>query len=59
MEREVDDTFDNYKLHNDSKNIFKAANTPITLAAIAAICCCADVWPPGGMTTHAKSGATA
>ena len=38
LEREVDETYENYKLHNDSKNLLKAANTPITLVAIAAIC---------------------
>jgi len=38
LEREVDESYENYRLHNDSKNIFKAANTPITMAAIAAIC---------------------
>jgi len=28
---EVDEAFSNFKAHNDSKNIFKAANTPITI----------------------------
>jgi len=28
---EVDEAFTNFKAHNDSKNIFKAANTPITI----------------------------
>lgn len=28
---EIDESYTNYKAHNDSKNIFKAANTPITL----------------------------
>jgi len=37
LEKEVDESYENYKLHNDSKNIFKAANTPITLAAVAMI----------------------
>ena len=37
LEKEVSDTYENYKLHNESKNIFKAANTPITLGAIAII----------------------
>ena len=37
LEKEVADTFEHYKLHNESKNIFKAANTPITLGAIAMI----------------------
>jgi hypothetical protein len=35
LEREIEESFGHYKLHNDSKNIFKAANTPITLAAVA------------------------
>jgi len=29
--RECEEAFGNFKTHNDSKNIFKAANTPITL----------------------------
>ena len=32
LEEEISELFNNYKAHNDSKNIFKAANTPITLA---------------------------
>lgn len=28
---EIEESYHNYKAHNDSKNIFKAANTPITL----------------------------
>ena len=28
---EIDESYQHYKAHNDSKNIFKAANTPITL----------------------------
>merc|ERR1712192_263439 len=28
---EIEESYANYKAHNDSKNIFKAANTPITL----------------------------
>ena len=28
---EIEESYQNYKAHNDSKNIFKAANTPITL----------------------------
>ncbi|TRY76895.1 hypothetical protein TCAL_09587 [Tigriopus californicus] len=35
LEREIDESYANYKAHNESKNIFKAANTPITLAAVA------------------------
>ena len=38
LDKEVDESYENYKLHNDSKNIFKAANTPITLAAVAMLC---------------------
>ena len=37
LEKELADTYENYKSHNESKNIFKAANTPITLGAIAMI----------------------
>ena len=28
---EIEESYTHYKAHNDSKNIFKAANTPITL----------------------------
>ena len=28
---EMEESYQHYKAHNDSKNIFKAANTPITL----------------------------
>ncbi|XP_023340879.1 atlastin isoform X1 [Eurytemora carolleeae] len=35
--RELEDSFIQYKAHNDSKNIFKAANTPITLFSIWSI----------------------
>ena len=28
---EIEESYSHYKAHNDSKNIFKAANTPITL----------------------------
>jgi len=35
--KELEDSFLQYKAHNDSKNIFKAANTPITLFSIWAI----------------------
>jgi len=31
---EIEEAYNNYKAHNDSKNIFKAANTPITLFAM-------------------------
>ena len=37
LEEELKHTFENYKSHNESKNIFRAANTPITLGAIAMI----------------------
>jgi len=29
--QEIEESYNNYKAHNDSKNIFKAANTPITI----------------------------
>lgn len=35
--KEVEDAFVQFKAHNDSKNIFKAANTPITLFSLWAI----------------------
>jgi len=35
--KELDDAFIQFKAHNDSKNIFKAANTPITLFSVWAI----------------------
>ena len=38
LEQEVDEAFENFKGQNENKNIFKAANTPITLIAIAMIC---------------------
>ena len=38
LEAEINEAFDNFKLCNDNKNIFKAANTPITLAAVAMLC---------------------
>ena len=34
LEDEIEETFGHYRLHNDSKNIFKAANTPITLVRL-------------------------
>jgi atlastin len=37
LEREIEESYGHYKSHNESKNIFKAANTPITLAAVAMI----------------------
>lgn len=37
LEREIEESFVTFKSHNESKNIFKAANTPITLAALAMI----------------------
>lgn len=37
LEVEIGEAFENYKAMNDNKNIFKAANTPITLAAVAMI----------------------
>lgn len=38
LEAEIAEAFENYKIINENKNIFKAANTPITLATIAMIC---------------------
>ena len=38
LELEINEAFDNFKLLNENKNIFKAANTPITLATLAMIC---------------------
>ena len=38
LETEINEAFENFKLCNDNKNIFKAANTPITLAAVAMLC---------------------
>ena len=35
--QEIEESFVHYKSHNDSKNIFKAANTPITLCVMWAI----------------------
>ena len=37
LEKELNQSYENYKSHNESKNIFRAANTPITLGAIAMI----------------------
>jgi len=37
LEVEMNEAFENYKSHNESKNLFRAANTPITLGAIAMI----------------------
>jgi len=37
LTKELDEAFIQFKAHNDSKNIFKAANTPITLFAIWSI----------------------
>ncbi len=38
LETEISESFENFKLINENKNIFKAANTPITLAVLAMIC---------------------
>merc|ERR1719499_2725127 len=35
LEGELDELYGHYRAHNESKNIFKAANTPITLGAVA------------------------
>ncbi len=37
LERELEESYGHYKAHNESKNIFKAANTPITLGAVAMV----------------------
>merc|ERR1719420_1549023 len=37
LETEIFESYENFKLINENKNIFKAANTPITLAALAMI----------------------
>ena len=37
LETEITESYENFKLLNENKNIFKAANTPITLAALAMI----------------------
>ena len=37
LEREIDESYEHYRSHNESKNIFKAANTPITLGAVSMI----------------------
>jgi len=34
LEGEIEELYGHYKAHNESKNIFKAANTPITLGAV-------------------------
>merc|ERR1712241_668139 len=34
---EIDESYQHYKAHNDSKNIFKAANTPIILFVVDAL----------------------
>ena len=34
---EIEESYQHYKAHNDSKNIFKAANTPITLFVMWAV----------------------
>lgn len=38
LEHEIDESFGHYRLHNEGKNIFKAANTPITFFCVAMIC---------------------
>ena len=35
LEKEIEDSYANFRAHNEGKNIFKAANTPITFAAVA------------------------
>nr|XP_022911777.1 atlastin [Onthophagus taurus] len=38
LERDLEDTFEQFKAHNESKNIFKAARTPAVFFAVAVIC---------------------
>lgn len=38
LETEISESFENFRQINENKNIFKAANTPITLATIIGIC---------------------
>ena len=35
LEKDIEDNYANYRAHNEGKNIFKAANTPITFGAVA------------------------
>ncbi len=35
LEKEIEESFANFRSHNDGKNLFKAANTPITLGAVS------------------------
>lgn len=35
LESEIEEAFVHFRAHNESKNIFKAANTPITLGALS------------------------
>jgi atlastin len=35
LEKEIEESYAHYRSHNEGKNIFKAANTPITLGAVA------------------------
>ncbi len=37
LEQEIEEAYTEYRAHNDSKNIFKAANTPISLAALGVL----------------------
>ncbi len=37
LEREIEDSFSSYRQHNEGKNLFKAANTPITLGAVSMV----------------------
>lgn len=37
LDIDLEDTYNNYKAHNESKNIFKAARTPAVLFAIAIV----------------------
>ncbi|XP_068895871.1 atlastin isoform X2 [Tenebrio molitor] len=38
LEKDLEETFNQFKAHNESKNIFKAARTPAVFFALAVIC---------------------
>lgn len=38
LEADLEETFENFKSHNESKNIFKSARTPAVYFAIAVAC---------------------
>ena len=37
LEKEIEDSYASFRAHNDGKNLFKAANTPITFGAVSMI----------------------